>query len=146
MLCTWNWYKLYLNLKIMKTALEKYCFNCFPTKGKIFWTKSRMLWKALLCENLNVHWTGPSWFHCSSFYSVLLFLKSTCFTLIFLLQCTALLLLNLFKLCLTVYDLANSHGLQHTRLLGPPLSPGVCSNSCPLSWWCYQTISPSIPL
>ena len=25
------------------------------------------------------------------------------------------------------------HGLQHTRLLCPPLSPGGFSNSCPLS-------------
>ena len=31
----------------------------------------------------------------------------------------------------------------HTRLLCPPLSPGVCSNSCPLSQWCYPTISSS---
>ena len=31
------------------------------------------------------------------------------------------------------------HGLQHTRLLSPPLSPGVCSNSYPLSQWCYLT-------
>ena len=29
------------------------------------------------------------------------------------------------------------HGLQHTRLPCPSLSPRVCSNSCPLSWWCY---------
>ena len=35
------------------------------------------------------------------------------------------------------------HGLQHTRLLCPPLSPGVCSNSYPLSQWCYLTISSS---
>ena len=33
------------------------------------------------------------------------------------------------------------HGLQHARLLCPPLSPGVFSNSCPLSWWCHPTIS-----
>ena len=33
------------------------------------------------------------------------------------------------------------HGLQHPRFLCPPLSPGVCSNSWPLSWWCYLTIS-----
>ena len=33
------------------------------------------------------------------------------------------------------------HGLQHASLLCPPLSPGVCSNSCLLSWWCYLTIS-----
>ena len=32
------------------------------------------------------------------------------------------------------------HGLQHTRLLCPSLSPGVCSNSCPLSQWCYLAI------
>ena len=27
-----------------------------------------------------------------------------------------------------------------------PLSPRVCSNSCPLSWWCYLTISSSAAL
>ena len=38
------------------------------------------------------------------------------------------------------------HGLQHTRLLSRPLSPGVCSNSCPLSLWCYLAISSSAAL
>ena len=28
-------------------------------------------------------------------------------------------------------------------LLCPPLSPRICSNSCPLSWWYYLTISSS---
>ena len=32
-------------------------------------------------------------------------------------------------------------GLQHIRLLCPPLSPGDCSNSCPLSWWCHLILS-----
>ena len=36
------------------------------------------------------------------------------------------------------------HGLQHAGLPCPSLSPGVCSNSCPLSWWCYPTISSSV--
>ena len=36
------------------------------------------------------------------------------------------------------------HGLQHTRLICPSLFPRVCSNSCPLSWWCHPTISSSI--
>ena len=31
-----------------------------------------------------------------------------------------------------------NHGLQHTRLPCPSLSPGICSNSCPLSQWCYE--------
>ena len=35
-------------------------------------------------------------------------------------------------------------GLQHARLLCPPLSPRVCANSCPLSQWCYLTISSSV--
>ena len=44
------------------------------------------------------------------------------------------------KLCLTH---CNRHGLQHTRRPCPSLSPRVCSNSCPLSWWCCLTISSS---
>ena len=36
------------------------------------------------------------------------------------------------------------HGLQHTRPFCPLPSPGVCSHSCPLSWWCYLTISYSV--
>ena len=35
-------------------------------------------------------------------------------------------------------------GLQHARLLCPPLSPKICSNLCLLSWWCHPTISPSV--
>ena len=36
------------------------------------------------------------------------------------------------------------HGLQHARLPCPSPSPGVFSNSCPLSWWCHPTISSSV--
>ena len=36
------------------------------------------------------------------------------------------------------------HGLQHPRLPCPSLSPGVCSNSCPLSRRCHPTISSSV--
>ena len=35
-------------------------------------------------------------------------------------------------------------GLQHAKILCSPLSPGACSNSYPLSWWCYLTISSSV--
>ena len=37
-------------------------------------------------------------------------------------------------------------GLQHARLPCPPLSPRVCSSSCPLSQWCCLTISSSAAL
>ena len=36
------------------------------------------------------------------------------------------------------------HGLQHTRLPGPSLSPRVCSNSSPLIQWCHPAISSSV--
>ena len=38
------------------------------------------------------------------------------------------------------------HQLQHSWLPCPSLSPTVCSNSCPLSWWCHPTISSSVTL
>ena len=38
------------------------------------------------------------------------------------------------------------HGLKHTSLPCPPLSPRVCSNSYPLTQWCYLTISSSVTL
>ena len=36
------------------------------------------------------------------------------------------------------------HGLQHARHPCPSPTPGVYSNSCPLSWWCHPTISSSV--
>ena len=36
------------------------------------------------------------------------------------------------------------HGLQHARPPCPSLTPGACSNSCPLSLWCHSTISSSV--
>ena len=36
------------------------------------------------------------------------------------------------------------HGLRHTRLPCPSLTPGDDSNSCPLSQWCHPNISSSV--
>ena len=39
------------------------------------------------------------------------------------------------------------HGLQpdwDARLLCPSPTPRVCSDSCPLNWWCHPTNSPSV--
>ena len=36
------------------------------------------------------------------------------------------------------------HGLQHTRPPCPSPTPGVYSNSCPLSRWCHPTILSSV--
>ena len=37
--------------------------------------------------------------------------------------------------------LLRPHWLKHARLLCLSLSPRICSNSCPLNWWCHLTIS-----
>ena len=39
--------------------------------------------------------------------------------------------------------LFTTQGVQHSRLLIPSLPPGVCTNSCPLSGWCYPINSSS---
>ena len=38
------------------------------------------------------------------------------------------------------------HGLQHARLPCISLSPAVCSNLRPLSWWCHLTLILCSPL
>ena len=51
---------------------------------------------------------------------------------------------GLLFVCWVVTSSLWPHGLQHTRLPCPSLSPRVCSKSCPLSQWCRPTISASI--
>ena len=41
-------------------------------------------------------------------------------------------------------DSLRFHRPQLARLLCLPLSPRICSNSCPLIQWCYLTISSSV--
>ena len=55
------------------------------------------------------------------------------------------LLVVLFS-CQVLTNFLQLHGLQHTRLPCPLPSPGVCSNTCPLSQWCYLRISSSATL
>ena len=43
-----------------------------------------------------------------------------------------------------VSDSLRPHGQQHTRPPCPSPTPGVYSNSCPLSQWCHPTISSSV--
>ena len=46
--------------------------------------------------------------------------------------------------CSAGSDSLQPHGLQHTGPPCPSPTPGVYSNSCPLSWWCHPTISASV--
>ena len=46
--------------------------------------------------------------------------------------------------CSVVSNSLQPHGLKHARLPCLSPAPGACPNSCPLSWWCYPTISSSV--
>ena len=46
--------------------------------------------------------------------------------------------------CSVVSNSLQPHGLQHTRLPCPSLTPRACSNSCPSNRWCHPTISSSV--
>ena len=46
--------------------------------------------------------------------------------------------------CSVMSDSLWPHGLQHARPPCPSPTPGVYSNSCPLSRWCHPTISSSV--
>ena len=51
---------------------------------------------------------------------------------------------NILSSCSVVSNPLQPHGLQHARLPSPSLSPGACSNSCPLSQWCHPTSLSSV--
>ena len=46
--------------------------------------------------------------------------------------------------CSVTSDSLRPHEPQHTRPPCPSPTSGVYPNSCPLSWWCYPTISSSV--
>ena len=46
--------------------------------------------------------------------------------------------------CSVMSDSLWPHEPQHARAPCPSPTPGVYSNSCPLSWWCHPTISSSV--
>ena len=46
--------------------------------------------------------------------------------------------------CSVMSSSLRPHESQHARPPCPSLSPGVHSDSCPLSWWCHLAISSSV--
>ena len=75
-------------------------------------------------------------------------LDSTAFILISLLLPPSFVTFSFFRSvqfsCSVVSHSSWPHGLQHTRSSCPSPTPGVYSNSCPLSWWCHPTIPSSV--
>ena len=71
---------------------------------------------------------------------------SVCLPLIFVFLCVYLSVSTYIDIVVVVHLLSHvqlfaTPGLQHARLSCPSLSHGICSESCPLSWWYYLTFS-----
>ena len=107
---------------------------------------------------LDIHFLfGPS----VLFFSLISFPYSSVFSMLFVLELFIIfrhfpsiyssdynipvrLFLSLLFSGSVVSDPLRPHGRQHSRLPCPSPSPGVCSNSRPLSRWCHPTISSSV--
>ena len=111
------------NLGVSQSAflmenLEKNPFQCFSISWRLSASPGS---SALLCLQISIppaslfHLSGPSWLQQSNPASVQLSNS-------------------------VVSDSLRPRGLQHSRFPSPLLSPRVCSNSCPLSWWCHPAI------
>ena len=83
------------------------------------------------------------WFHIShdrkniAFWNLIIFMKKLIFLLYSVLMCVHV------SHSVMSYSL-QPHGLQHARPPCPSPTPGVYSNSCPLSQWCHPNISFSV--
>ena len=97
---------------------------------------------------MNVRWWGPLMGSSRSLFTTHCYkhlCSSCCLLMVGKGTFTCLVLNYEIMLLFSLYVMSNSlwpHGLQQARLFCP-LSPGVCSNSCPLSRWCYLTVSSS---
>ena len=107
------------------------CFDLLgpPKEGCILWLQAGDRWGRLIHGDCH-------YFHCCDTYTGEVHVPSGSTCLKFPLP--------LFWWCCSVTQSCPTlqpHGLQHARLPCPSPSPGACSNSCPLSWWCHPTIS-----
>ena len=120
------------------------CVSCpldWPSFKSSPWTLR--LWSASLVSNTSIAtqicWENQAlfvWIHEGRTTGNYLISPELCpafyFCWFFLLYC------SVAKSCPTL-----CHPWTAAWLLCSALSPGVCSNSCPSSWWCYLTISSS---
>ena len=128
----------------------------FPPPGDLPIQQSNLGLRCLLhCRHVPYQWTTGE----ASFSTT--FILSFSVTFFFLIQLCQVLgaVLRIFHLPLwrvgsflvsllfsrsIMFDSLRPYELQHSRLPCHSLSPGVCSNSCPLSQRCHSTISSSV--
>ena len=122
-----NWSKFMINFRKSSMCAWKECdwdpvvYVCLYIKFAIVFNRCHMRWptKYLIRRWLRLYSCSPR----------------VCLSFLQLWHCC-----SVTRSCLTL----RPHGLQHARLPWPSPSHGVCPNSCPLSRWCYHTISPPV--
>ena len=120
-----------------------HCTLYFSPETVHFWSK--ITWENIsqilyLISSFSLHFPFVSWENL-----LLCFLSIIHFLWIVIIFFACLLMFRNNGLCMllllfswsVVSDCLLLHGLQHTRLLCLSLSPEFCSDSCPLSQWCY---------
>ena len=103
---------------ILQARIMEWFPNSFSRRS-CFWPKDQTLVRYVSCIGQWFFTTSVSWETLFIFFSVQF-------------------------ICSVVSDSWWPYGLQHARLPCPSPTPGACSNSCPLSWWCHPTISASV--
>ena len=98
--------------QLWTSPCPRWYFNAFCSLGLL--SRRKMCLHSLIHPTLIMHLGGRPWAGCFS---------SVQFSLS------------------VVFNSLQAHRLQHARPLCPSPTPGVFSNSCPLSRWCHPTIS-----
>ena len=130
-----------------------------PMVSLIFWERS-LVFSILLFSSICLHWLPRKTFFISSCYSLELCIQmliSFLFSFAFgfsLDPNTKIWPVLLWRYCWgkasvqfshsVVSDSLLLHELQHAKPSCPSPTPGVHSNSCPLSWWCHPAILNSV--
>ena len=114
-----------LTFQFEKQKLRKPC-NSYP--GTLIYPQ-RLIWNSFYIFQITLF---------AILYSTLCFwMQEICLVLIYFFLFATVEYIHSFTFpcccCSVVSDCLWPHGLQHARLPCPSLSPGVCSNSCPLS-------------
>ena len=123
----------YTNFGGMFTCiLDSIYLNIFTLENKKKFIASKELVTLNIRFTLMKHKQVCIWLVFSGKTSKEKIMRQTC-------HCARFVIVRSLKSCLTLWP----RWLQLTRLPCPSLFPGVCSYSCPLSWWCHPTISSS---
>ena len=124
-------------MKCIWLSFDFSCTNCMSGWPMNWW------WQGYFFLIIHFNWRLITLQYCSVFCQTSTWVSHGCTCKVFYIYILADSWGNLLFSHSVVSDSLPPHGLQHTKLPCPSLSPRVCSKSFPLSWWCHPTVSSS---